>query len=291
MNGAVIVRRSLYGVAATAVIVIAALAIGVPVPIGDGLILHPPPRPDPSTWRRTDVEPFAVQARDGVALRGWIVPGRDDAPWVILNYGNATDSRGILPIAQSLNRSTGSTAVVWDYRGYGFSGGTISVGGTRADALAIAEAIRRRSKRAPIVYGLSFGTTIAASLSARTRVCGTILHAPPSDAQTEFRYVRDTFLPWPLRRLRPAPSRAISETFAVAATMGSVHTPLLVLHGDADQFIPASEGRSVEAAAAGTDKAFVAIPGAGHNDVFYDGTMAGRRIAEFIAQRHCATNG
>jgi fermentation-respiration switch protein FrsA (DUF1100 family) len=133
------------------------------------------------------------------------------------------------------------------------------------------------------VYGLSFGTTVAAWLTVSRPVSGTILHAPPSDADTEFRYVRDTFLPWPLRRLVPVPTPAIRDAFGVAARMRGARTPLLVLHGDADALIPIAQGRRVEREAGSARKRFVAIPFAGHSDVDYDGTPAGRAIVEFIA--------
>jgi len=263
-------------------LVTAGLIAGAPVPVGDHFILHPPPRPRFALWTAGGFVPFQIVAADGTVLRGWIVAGRPQRPWIIMSYGNGSDMVQMAALARWMTRATGLTAVLWDYRGYGFSGGTPSVLATHADALRVYDEVRRRSGRAPWVYGVSFGTTVAAFLTVSRPVLGTILHAPPADADTEFTHVRDTFLPWPLHRLVPVPTPAIRDAFAVADRMRRAHTPLLVLHGEADTLIPIEQGRRVEREAGSARKQFVAIPHAEHNDVDYDGTPAGRAIIDFL---------
>jgi pimeloyl-ACP methyl ester carboxylesterase len=273
----------MLGVVATLVALVAvALIAGVPLPVGDQFILHPPPRPRLALWTTRGFVPFSVVAADGTVLRGWIVAGSTGAPWIMMSYGNGSDMLAMAPLAAWMARATGRTTVLWDYRGYGFSGGRPSVLATHADALRVYDEVRRRSGQAAWVYGLSFGTTVAAFLTDARPVRGTILHAPPSDADTEFRYVRDRFLPWPLHRLVPAPTPGIRDAFAVAARMRRARTPLLVLHGEADTLIPIAQGRRVEREAAAVRKRFIAIPHAEHNDVAYDRTPAGRAIIDFL---------
>jgi len=279
-----IVRGIAAATAAVAVFVAVALIVGAPVPIGDQVILHPPSRPRLALWTSRGFVPFEVRAADGTVLRGWIVPGRQDRPWIMMSYGNGSDMEQMAPLADWMARATGLTTVLWDYRGYGFSGGTPSVLATHADALRVYDDIRRRSGRAAWVYGLSFGTTVAAYLSVSRPVAGTILHAPPSDADTEFRHVRDTLLPWPLHRLVPVPTPAIRDAFAVDERMQRTRAPLLVLHGESDTLIPIEQGRRVERDAGSTRKRFISIPNAEHNDVDYDGTPAGRAIIAFLSE-------
>jgi pimeloyl-ACP methyl ester carboxylesterase len=191
----------------------------------------------------------------------------------------------MLPLATWFAHTTGATAVLWEYRGFGASGGSLDVAKTRGDALLLYDDVRRRSGSIPWVYGVSYGTTVAAAIARARPVRGVILHAPPSDAMTECLYVRDRYLPWPFHRLRPAPSAAVAAAFAVATTMHGVHAPLIVLHGTADTLIPIAEGRAVERAAGSREKRFVAIPHATHADVRYEGTPAGAAIAAFMLGR------
>jgi len=275
-------RRALLVVVVIALIVAALLLIGVPVPIGDSLVLQPRGPRDVRGLKRAGALAFEIRAADGTPLRGWIVPGRSASSWLMLNYGNAADMYGMAALGDWFNQATGATVVMWDYRGFGYSGGKASVGATQSDALAVYDHFRNLHGAAGCVYGVSFGTTVAAHIAASRDVRCTILHAPPSDADTEFRHVRDTFLPWYLRRLRPAPTKAIRDAFAVAETMRRVHTPLLVLHGNADTLIPIDQGRCVERESGSAMKKFVEIPNAMHSDIWYGGRPADDAIIAFM---------
>ncbi len=226
-----------------------------------------------------------MRAADGTALRGWILRGRRNAPWLLMDYGNAGSMENMLPLATWFVRRLGFTTVMWDYRGYEFSGGRIDALASRDDALRVFDAVRARSRGNPFVYGLSYGTTIAVHMAASRPVRALVLHAPPSDAMTEALAVRDRFFPWPVNRLRPAPTRSLRIALDEAREIARVDAPLIVLHGDADTLIPIAQGRAVESAARSRDKRFVVVPGARHNDVFYANTPAGDAIATFLAAR------
>jgi pimeloyl-ACP methyl ester carboxylesterase len=280
-----IVRWSVRTFAALAALAGLALVAGAPVPIGDAQLLFPPPRPPLAAWHRPGVETFAVRAADGTPLRGWILRGRPDAPWLLMDYGNAGSMENMLPLATWFVQRLGYTTVMWDYRGYEFSGGRIDTLASRDDALRVFDAVRARSRGSPFVYGLSYGTTIAVHMAASRRVRALVLHAPPSDAMTEVFAVRDRFVPWPINRLRPVPTRSLRIALDEVHEIARVDAALIVLHGDADTLIPIGQGRAVERAAGSRDKRFVVIPGARHNDVFYAGTPAGDDIAAFLAAR------
>jgi hypothetical protein len=59
------------------------------------------------------------------------------------------------------------------------------------------------------------------------------------------------------------------DVFANLSKIGQIRLPTLVIHGQADMLIPASEGVALyEGSGAPNDeKRLVAIPGAGHNDL------------------------
>jgi pimeloyl-ACP methyl ester carboxylesterase len=285
----VISRRALrwtgIALAAVATLAFAALAFGAPVPVGDAQLLFPPARPPLARWNRPDTETFVVRAADGTRLRGWILRGRRDAPWLLICYGNAGSMENMLGVAAWFEHRLGLNTVLWDYRGYEFSGGHIDALAARDDVLRVYDAVRARSAGPPFVYGVSYGTTLAVHVATLRPVRALVLHAPPSDAATEALYVRDRFVPWPLKRLRPVPSRSVRIALDEAREIAHVRVPLLVLHGDADTAIPIAQGRAVERAAGSRDKQFVAIPGARHPDVFYAGTPAGDAIAAFVRTR------
>jgi pimeloyl-ACP methyl ester carboxylesterase len=64
--------------------------------------------------------------------------------------------------------------------------------------------------------------------------------------------------------------------------MRHVHTPLLVLHGNADTLIPIDQGRRVERESGSATKQFVEIPNAMHSDIWYGDRPAGGAIVAFM---------
>ena len=66
-------------------------------------------------------------------------------------------------------------------------------------------------------------------------------------------------IPWPIFP---------GDRFPNLKTIRQSKTPLLVIHGTADTLITPSHGRQLVAASASSDKTFLPIPGAGHNDIF-----------------------
>lgn len=248
------------------------------------MLLQPPARPAPAAWHRHDTEPFTVAAADGTILRGWILRGSPRAPWVVMYYGNSGSVVSMLGLAQWFQHRLGTTTVLRDYRGYGFSDGKLDALANRADAVRVYDRVRAQAGSVPFVYGLSLGTAVAVHVAASRPVRALVLQAPPASADAELRWMRDR-LPWPLHRLHPLPSRSVRIALDEAREIAAVHAPLLVLHGDADTLVPIEQGRAVERAAGSRDKRFVTIRGAEHDQVFYAGTPAGDAIAAFLLAR------
>jgi pimeloyl-ACP methyl ester carboxylesterase len=68
--------------------------------------------------------------------------------------------------------------------------------------------------------------------------------------------------------------------FGNAAKMAQVTRPTLIIHGQNDILIPASEGKTLYHHSGAADKQLVLIPGAGHNDLLLYGRV---RYFEAIA--------
>jgi pimeloyl-ACP methyl ester carboxylesterase len=259
-----------------------ALAAGAPIPIGEAFVLYPR-RVPVAAWRaRPELRPFVVRARDGTQLRGWIVPGsRPNAPWTLTFTGNTGTAQSMLDIGMWFARRTGSTTVLWDYRGFGFSDGRPSIAATRDDALRVYDAMRARSGGNLVLYGNSFGTTIATRVATARPVRALVLHAAPSSATELFGAFRDRYLPPFMRRLRPIPTATVREDFDLVREIRGVRAPTIVLHGTADATIPIAEGRAVEAAAGAAVKRFIALPGVPHPVIDY-GTPGGDALVAFL---------
>src|SRR3954465_11963408 len=66
--------------------------------------------------KATDVK---WQNRDGSEARGWLIPGTDGAPAVVLLHGYGADRSWLLNLAYKLNETTNFTVLWPDLRGHG----------------------------------------------------------------------------------------------------------------------------------------------------------------------------
>jgi fermentation-respiration switch protein FrsA (DUF1100 family) len=115
-----------------------------------------------------------------------------------------------------------------------------------------------------IVQGESLGTAIAVDLAIRKQCAGVILESPLMSAGR----MAGTVLPF----IGPLFIRGY-DTYS---KISRVHAPLMVIHGNADEIVPFSQGRAVFDAA-NEPKLFWPVSGAHHNDLL---EVAG---AEYVA--------
>ena len=162
-----------------------------------------------------------------------------------------------------------------DYPGYGRSGGSPSEEslGLAADA-AWQWFAQRYPDRPRLVCGWSLGAAVALRLAARESetVDGVIAMSP----WTSLPDVAGLHFPRWLVGL------ALHERYASLALAPTVTAPALVIHGAQDRIIPASQGERV--AAALPNSRWLAIPGAGHNDLLSRDEVW-QEMAAFIEQR------
>ena len=217
-------------------------------------------------------EDARVVSDDGERLHGWLVPG--PRPLTILwCHGNAGNISHRLDNLRLMHERLGASVLLFDYRGYGESTGVPSEEGTYRDARAFRLWLVERAggrggppvpstAPAPIVYfGRSLGAAVAAALAVDTPPAALILETP----FTSVRQIANQTL--------PGAGFLFRTRYDTLARIGRIHTPLLVLHGDADEVVPFRHGRAVFEAAA-EPKAFVTIPGARHNDTYVVGGEA-----------------
>jgi hypothetical protein len=185
-------------------------------------------------------------------------PVVDANPVILWAHGNGGNLTGRAPDAQVL-ADAGVSVLVFDYRGYGRSEGAPSEAGIYLDAEAAYGYLTKERAIDPrriVLMGRSIGAAPAARLATRVPHAGLILVSPPPSAK---RMARAMFGGLPVDLLG-------NSRFPVVEWVAQRQTPLLVVHGERDEVIPFAFGREVYEAAA-PPKSFVALPGAGHNDI------------------------
>jgi fermentation-respiration switch protein FrsA (DUF1100 family) len=225
---------------------------------------HPERAPWGGSWRapRGGEEVWFATA-GGARLHGWFVRA-DEQParaTVVYFHGNGGNVSYLGWVGEAL-AARGFDVLLFDYRGYGRSEGSVSdERGIYEDAAAAYDfAVGGRGARPErlVLYGQSLGTTAAAELAA-ARPCGAlVLESGLSSAADMARVI----LPW----LPRAVARLTRNKFDTRAKLPRARCPVLVAHGDRDEVIPVEQGLALHAAAP-EPKRLHLVRGAGHNNL------------------------
>lgn len=217
-------------------------------------------------------EDVSFPTGDGIRLGGWFFEAQDGAgrATVLVFNGNAGDRSFRTPLALAL-AGEGYSVLLFDYRGFGGSGGRPSEAGLMADARAARAYLAGRADvdADRIVYfGESLGSAVAVGLATEQPPAGLILRSPftslPEVGQHHFRIL-------PVRLL-------MKDRFASIDRIGGVSCPLLVVAGDADRTVPIRYSRKLFDAA-GEPKRLAVIRGADHNDA---ALLDGKRMLDEV---------
>jgi uncharacterized protein len=201
-------------------------------------------------------EDLALDAEDGVRLHGWWIPAPGPrAGHLLYCHGNGGNVADRVAHAALLAR-LGFDVLLFDYRGYGRSAGAPGEAGTYRDARAARRALLARpgvDAGAVVYLGESLGGAIALALALEHPPAGLIL-------QSTFTSVRDMArLHYPF-----IPTPVVPDAYPSLRRIPALRAPLLVLHGDRDELVPADHGRALFAAAP-EPKRLRVFPGAGHD--------------------------
>jgi len=156
----------------------------------------------------------------------------------------------------ALYRQRGFDLFMLDYRGYGKSEGRIeSEAQLHADVRAAWDAIAARyAGRKRVVLGRSLGSALAARLAADVQPDLLVLVSP----YTGMGALATLHYPWVPRALLRYPLRT-------DAALAAVRSPVLLVHGERDDFIPAAHSVALQRLVPASRLAIVA--GAAHNDL------------------------
>ncbi len=213
-------------------------------------------------------------AADGTPITGWWIPANRPRGTVVYCSGNAGNIGDRAYLAPEFFKR-GFNLLLWDYRGYGASGGRPSERGIYQDALAAFDAAKAMSGNLPVVvYGHSLGAAVAVQIACERPAAALVV-------QSGFASAADIARRWypriPLHRVLSVSY----DSAAKAATLDGL--PKLFGHSLSDEVIPFQSGRILHAAAA-DPKTFVLLAG-GHNDNswFEPGAPGHAELEAFLA--------
>ncbi|MBD3161859.1 MAG: alpha/beta fold hydrolase [Candidatus Eisenbacteria bacterium] len=220
-----------------------------------------------------DYEDISFLAQDGVRLHGWMIPGPDGGPLVLLLHGNAGNVSHRLGIIRLLH-DLGASVFIFDYRGYGRSEGTPSEQGTYRDAEGAWRLLTERENVRPsriVLFGRSLGSAVAIDLASSRTPAGLILEGSFPSLVAVGRKAYPYLPVGLLARIRYDSARKIP----------GIGSPKLFLHAQDDDVVPIALGRRLFDAAA-EPKEFVIIAG-GHEGPGWDpGTHYARSLRAFL---------
>lgn len=214
-----------------------------------------------------------MECEDGVKIHGlwWAEPA--GGPVILFLHGNAQEVYSWSLVHQELT-PLGCRLLLIDYHGYGKSGGEPHESGLYLDGLAALDWLARRDieESEIVVFGKSLGGAVACEISQDREFKAIVLES----TFTSLRGMASKLFP-----VLP-PGIPLGEKYASIEKIPRIRCPLLLIHGEMDELIPAVEGRALYDAAPEPKELFI-VPGAGHNDVsMVAGPEYARRIAAFL---------
>jgi fermentation-respiration switch protein FrsA (DUF1100 family) len=204
-------------------------------------------------------EEVKFKTSDEIKIHGWYIP-EDSAPYTLLFcHGNAGNISHRLESIKQFH-DFGLNVFIFDYRGYGQSGGGTTEQGTHLDAEAAWNYLTNEKNISPqniILFGRSLGAAIACQLATQQNAAALIM-------ESAFMSV-----PKLAAQIYPfLPVRWLSRfQYNNLENIQKISYPVLFIHSRQDEIIPFSHGKRLFSVA-NPPKQFLEIYGS-HNDGFY----------------------
>lgn len=205
-------------------------------------------------------ENVTFYSQDGTPLSGWWIPApASGAQTVLYCHGNATNISDHMREIK-LFYGLGWNVFVFDYRGYGKSGGMISEKGLLADAIAAYSYLiteRDMNQADLVVAGRSLGAAMAAFAASHFQPRALIIES----GFISLAEVGQSLYPlFPVRYL-------LKYRFEMGRYLDTVRCPVLMVHSPDDTLVPLQQGRKLFEKAR-SPKEFFEIRGP-HNEGYY----------------------
>lgn len=199
----------------------------------------------PATWG-FQFETVRFRSADGTPLHGWLIPkrGAKEKGTIVFSHGNAGSLGHHLGFVAWLAEA-GYNVLMFDYRGFGKSGGRVDRRGMVDDVKAAFAYAGRRpdlDSRRLISYGHSLGGAKSVTALGETPVKGlraVVIDGAFASYQAMARIVAGKL-----------GESLVTDELAPRDFVGKLSpVPLLVVHGARDEVVPVSQGRQLFKAA------------------------------------------
>lgn len=249
--------------------------------IGSERGIHPSPcdevpRLDEFPNLQTDLDEVDFQSQDGIALKGWFIPG-DSPRTVVLLHGYGCQKEEMLPHADLLHMA-GFSVFLFDFRNRGESAGDAVTLGylERGDVKGAVEYLKtRRDVNAANlgVLGISMGGATAILAAAETpELAAVISESGFRSADSAIAQSFEHFIDLPAFPFSPITVFIIERRLGIDTgqivpekVVGSISPrPVFIIHGQDDEVILPKDARALHAAAGEPKEDLWMISGAEH---------------------------
>ena len=239
-------------------------------------LFYCPDRTEYSTPSRDGLayEEVEFTSEDGTVLSGWFIPALGEAKGTVIHFhGNAQNMSAHFSFVSWLPKN-GYNLFVFDYRGYGNSKGNVSREGVYEDAVAAVKTIKTRTdidQNKLILFGQSIGGANVLAVAGSNEFEG-VVGVVAESAFASYKGVAFDHA----GILKPAALVLIGNKYSPKRAVHNIApTPLILIHGTADQVVPYDHAEKLFEAA-GEPKELWTIPNGRHTDAL------GRHRAEYI---------
>ena len=225
-------------------------------------------------------EDLHLETSDGISLHGWYIPAPQPRGTVLFMHGNAGNISHRLDSVKMFYRM-GYSMLIFDYRGYGNSGGAPTEQGTYRDAETawryLTEQMHIPACRI-VLFGESLGGAVASWLAARHKPAALVIASGFTSVPDLGQHIYPYFPIRLLARIR----------YDTREYLRSVTAPVLIAHSPQDEIIPFEHGQALFAAA-NPPKQFLELAG-GHNDGFiFMRESWVRKLGDFLSEHRDET--
>ena len=238
------------------------------VRIDEGDVFLPKPSVTPASFQMSGVtlNEMYFPVADSVQLNAWHLTQPDARATVLFYGGNGFYLVQSLGYIQALTDYP-VNIFMFDYRGYGRSGGTPSVDAFKQDALAAYRVVTDSLGASPdrlIVHGHSLGTFLASRVAAEKPIAGVVLENPATDVDGWV----DSVVPWFVRLFVDLEVDEALQGESNVAALQEIDVPLLIVGGEKDNVTNPDMARTLHEKAASPSKNLVIVEDGAHNELY-----------------------
>lgn len=204
-------------------------------------------------------EPLKIKTTHGETIKGFFFAKKNAGYVLLVSHGQGSLIYHLGMVKPALINNC--SVLLYDYRGFGASGGTATTGNMMDDGLAAYDYLVQVKKIAPehiILAGTSLGTGVAADVALQRKCAAVVLISPYT---TITRAATDAL---PACKMYPSWLYPKPELACMPLMQKNHQVPIVLIHGDKDPRINVKNSRELKQAA-GSNCRLVELKEVQHN--------------------------